>query len=444
MFATVIIEQPATNKLAIPRDSVVRINDHFFVYVAAGTRPEGQQIFKRRLIQIPERLGPPQRGGSTARLPVMPPEPEAIAVLAGLAEGEQVLVESARRGPDAATVVLSAEQANGRISSVVVEQQDVPHAITIGGRLTFDDSKVTHVFPPVSGRITRLLAGFGDHVKKGAPLAIILSPDLGSAFSDELKAKADLIAAQHEWKRQREMYAAKASAERDMEAAEDNYGKAKAEYERAKQKTRMLRGGPVDSHSQEFVLRSPIEGDVIARTANPGLEVQGQYSGGGNVVELFTIGKIDRLWLLGDAYEMDLPFLKTGAGLELTVSAYPGRTFRGNVDWISDTLDPVMRTAKVRCVLPNSDGVLRPEMYGVVRIAAPAGRVVAVPREAVLRVGDETVVFVEQEHLADGRVSFRGRRVITGPASGGMVPVLDGLTAGERVATRGSIFLLGT
>ncbi|HTT72000.1 MAG TPA: efflux RND transporter periplasmic adaptor subunit, partial [Anaeromyxobacteraceae bacterium] len=174
------------------------------------------------------------------------------------------------------------------------------------------------------------------------------------------------------------------------------------------------------------------------------LQVQGQYAGAGNPVELFTVGRIDPLWLLGDVYEVDLPYLKIGAEVTLQVSAYPGQVFRGRVDWISDTLDPVLRTAKVRCLLSNPEGLLRPEMYGVASIAAPQRRAVEVPREAVLRRGDETVVFVEGPPAADGRVTFLRRRVVANEQlSGRLVPVLSGLAAGERVATRGAIFLLG-
>ncbi|HTP26828.1 MAG TPA: efflux RND transporter periplasmic adaptor subunit [Anaeromyxobacteraceae bacterium] len=444
MYATVVIQRPPVRQLAIPRQAVVRIGDHPFVYVAAGSRPDGRRVFKRRPVQLVEPL-PPAANGPESHLPVDPGEPDELAILGNLSEGEKILAETTRGGVHAAgDISLAPEQAKSKVVTVAVEQRDVPQAITVGGHLTFDDLRVTHVFSPVGGRITRLVAKPGDHVRKGAPLAIVLSPDLGTAFSDELKARADLIAAEHELKRQREMYALKASAQRDVETAQDNRDRARAEYERAEQKTRLLRAGALGTVSQEFVLRSPIEGDVIARMASPGLEVQGQYSGASNSVELFTIGDIDRLWLLGDLYEVDLPYVRPGAELNLEVPAYPGRKFRGRVDWISDTLDPVMRTAKMRCILANPQGSLRPEMYGVVTIAAPVRHVVSVPREALLRQGDETVVFVEQAHEASGPVQFRRRKVIANEQlPGDFVPVLAGLTPGERVATRGSIFFLG-
>ena len=446
MYATVLIERPTVEKLAIPREAIVRIDEHPFVYVETGTRPDGRTVFKRRQVEVPNNSARLDRSNTGGQLPVDPSITGPVPVLSGLGEGEKVLVESARTAaPESlSSVSLSTKEAISKVDTALVEQLDVPHAITVGGRLTFDDLLVTHIFSPVNGRITKLLAAPGDHLKKGAPLATILSPDVGSAFSDELKARADLVAAEHEVKRQREMYVEKASSQRDLEAAEDNYGKAKAEYDRAAQKSQLLRQGAIDAVSQEYLLRSPIEGDVVARMANPGLEVQGQYSGAGNVVELFTVGKIDRLWLIGDVYEADLPYIKTGAELNVQVSAYPARTFRGTVDWVSDTVDPVMRTAKVRCVLDNSDGLLRPEMYGVVQIAAPVRQALTVPRDAVLRDGDETVVFVQQPPGDGGSVTFARRRVVTNEHfPGDTVPVLSGLKAGERVATTGSIFLLG-
>lgn len=449
MLATVAIERPQAPRLAVPRGAVVRIGDQSFVYVADGARPDGRQVFKRRHVRTPDRAGPPHRASQPASevfLPAGGHEPDGIPVLEGLAEGEKVLVDQAgprvHGGEDA---VLSREQlALGKVSTVLAEERDVPDAVAVGGRLAFDDLRVAHVFSPVNGRIVELLAAPGQRVAKGAPLAQILSPDLGTAFADELKAKADLTAARHEVVRQRELFAVHASAQKDLEAAEDNFGKAEAEYQRAEQKTRLLRAGALDSVSQRFVLRSPMDGLVVARLANPGLEVQGAYAGGGNLQELFTVGRIDDVWLLGDVYESDLPYVRPQAAVELTLPAYPGRTFHGTVDWVSDTLDPVLRTAKVRCVLANPDGLLRPEMYGVARIAAPTRHAVTVPRDALLRLGEETQVFVQGEPDADGRVPFRRRRVVADEQlPGDLVPVLAGLRAGERVASSGSIFLVG-
>ena len=403
--------------------------------------PGGRQVFRLRPAEVSGSPGGPRREAE-ARLPVEPPESEVVAVRSGLAEGERVLLEVARpRSDGAARVVLPAAQVASRPSTVAAAGREVPYTVTVGGRLAFDDRRVTHVFSPLGGRIAEILAAPGEHVRKGAPLAVLISPDLGSAFSDELKAKADQVAAERQ--RQEEMHELKASSDHDLEAAED-LDRARAEYDRAEDGTRLLREGAQGAASQRFLPRSPIAGDVIARLANPGLEAQGPYSGAGNTLELLAVGKIDPLSLLGDVCEDDLPCLKLGAELTLRVAAHPGGTFRGRVHGIADAPDPVLRTVEARCVLGNAEGLLRPEMYGAAGIAAPLRRAVAVPPEAFVRLGDETVVVVEGPSQGEGVAPFERRRVVVNEQlAGDHVPVLQGLGEGERVATRGAIFLLG-
>ncbi len=156
------------------------------------------------------------------------------------------------------------------------------------------------------------------------------------------------------------------------------------------------------------------------------------------------MGNTDRLWVMADAYEVDLPRVHEGDPVAIQVAAYPGRTFEGKIDWISDVLDPQLRTARVRCEVENGDHLLKPEMYESVTIRVPGRRVLAVPRGALLRVGDGTVVFVEKGAAADGRRVFEQRRVTADEArAGGLVPVSGALAPGERVVIRGAIFVLG-
>jgi|GEM_PF-265866 len=455
MFANLTIERPAIQRLLVSRAAITRINDQAFVYVeAADKAKDGKLVFERRHLEIPLHDGVPQRSAGPKlenRLDGSARHPEAMQVISGLSAGERILIDLRQpvRAESEDATVSDQQLRQGKIALATAEERDFSEALTVGGRLTFDDLRVAHLFPPVNGRITRVLAAPGDRVRRGDPLALILSSDLGLALSDARKAQADRIQAQHEVERQREMYAVHASAQRDLEAAEGNFRKAKAEEERAQQKTRLFQREQAGS-GDEYVLRSPIDGEVISRTANPGTEVQGAYSGSGGVVELFTVGSIDDLWLLGDVYESDLPYLKLGAEVTLQLPddpsqpAHGGAIFTGRVDWISDTLDPIQRTAKVRCVLKNQRRLLRPEMYQVVNIAAPVRRALTIPRVALLRLGDETAVFVEGGTGKDGQVSFKRRAVLADEQlPGDVVPVLSGLKAGERVAAQGAIFLVG-
>jgi cobalt-zinc-cadmium efflux system membrane fusion protein len=429
MYGTVAITTEALSALAVPREAIVDINDQAFLYVEDGRRPDGQRIFKQRLVRVSE---------DRSR--------ELVPVRDGLRPGEVVVIQGAisRQQPND-EAWLTAEQFNSAgIKVAVLSEQDFDESVIVGGRIAFSDNRVSHVFSPVTGRVTKVMGQPGQRMKKGDPLALILSPDVGSVVSDLAKAQADLTAAQHEYRRQKELYEAHASAQRDYEAAEDNFQKAQAELERAQEKSRLFRTSDVDVHTQEYLLRSPIDGLVVARNVNPGLEIQGQYSGASNPVELFTVGELDELWLLGDVYETDLPSIRPGARVKVSLADYPGTVFEGKVDWVADVMDPAMRTVKVRCTLQNPERILRPEMYEAVAISAPRKHGLAVPREAVLRVGDEQYVFVAQGANPQGKLIFRQRRVtVNGETTGSLLPVVSGLKAGESVAVDNSIFLLG-
>jgi cobalt-zinc-cadmium efflux system membrane fusion protein len=330
------------------------------------------------------------------------------------------------------------KDANIRVETVT--DQDVDNTILTSGRVALDDLRSAHVFSPVTGRVVKISAQLGQHVRKGDVLAVIESPDIGSAVSDVHKAEADVIAAEHDLKRKKQLYEEKAGSAADLEASEDNWRKAKAEIERARQKQVLLRVGNVDAVTQSYTLTSPIDGEVLLRNINPGIEVQGQYSGGANQ-ELFTIGEVDKVWLLGDLYEMDLARVHVGATATVSVVAYPDKVFKGKVDWVSGTLDPSTRTAKVRCTFDNPDKVLRPEMYATVEISVDQRRALAIPRNAVLHYGDYRVAFVE---LGEENGSVRFHRVpvdLDEGESGPLLVVRHGLERGQSVVVNGAILL---
>jgi cobalt-zinc-cadmium efflux system membrane fusion protein len=315
--------------------------------------------------------------------------------------------------------------------------------VVTSGRVTFDDLKVAHVMSPVTGRVSRIEAQPGQRVKKGDTLAVIESPDVGSAFSDVEKAHADFVSAEKDYNRQKELFDVHAGSQRDLEASQGNYAKTKAELQRASRKAQLLRAGGANLGGQSYTLRAPIGGEVIARNVNPGAEVQGQYTGG-TVLELFTIGELDTVWVMADVFEMDLGRVKQGTECLVKVVAYPGRVFKGIADWVSDTLDPATRTAKVRCKLDNPDRALKPEMYATAALAVDQQRTLALPRSAILHLGDQTMVFIELGKAADGRVRFERRPVSVNEELGGdYLPVIRGIAAGEKVVTTGSILLSG-
>jgi len=324
-----------------------------------------------------------------------------------------------------------------------LEPQPVGGVVVASGRVTFDDLHVAHVLSPVTGRVVKIEAQPGQRVKKGDALAQIESPDVAAAFSDLAKAQADFGAAEKEANRQKDLFDVHAGSQRDLESAQSNFSKARAELDRARKKTRILRGSSSNRSNQMYTLRTPIDGEVIARNMNPGAEVQGQYTGG-TVLELFTVGELDSVWVLGDVFEMDLGRVKAGTACLATVVSYPGRIFRGRADWVSDTLDPATHTSKVRCKIANPDRALKPEMYATVLLPVDREVALAIPRSALLRLGDQTVVFVEIGKTPDGRLRFERRPVVVNEELGNeFLPVLRNLAKDERIVVSGAILLSG-
>lgn len=337
--------------------------------------------------------------------------------------------------------------AEQKIQIAPVEEQDVDDTVLASGKVTFDDSRVSHVYSPVTGKVVKISANLGDVVKKGQELAVLDSPDISLASSDVGKAQADLTAAQHDFERQKDLYQQHAASQKDFEQSEDSFQKAKAEYDRAQAKSSLFAaggGGVGGVVSQGYALRAPIDGTVIARNVSPGVEVQGQYAGGA-AVELFTVGEVDKVWIVADVFEMDVARVHVGQKATVHVQAFADKTFEGTIDYVSGTLDPQTRTAKVRCTFDNKDNLLKPEMYATVAISVDQRKALAIPRPAVLRLGDQTVVFVELDGAApNGKHRFERLPVQVDEQEGShWLPVQHGLNQGDKLVVSGAILIAG-
>ena len=365
----------------------------------------------------------------------------AAALVLLLAAGCKREERSEPRPPPGEAWLSPQQMQAGQVALATVVEQPVGSEIAAPGRIAFADSHVAHVFSPVSGRVTRIQAQLGDRVRKGAPLLTLDSADVGMAAADVGKAEADLQAAERELRRQRELVEAHAGAQRDLDAAQAARDRAAAELARARQRARLFRLG-TDRVSQTVTLRSPIDGEVVARAVAPGMEIAGQSSGGTSP-ELFTVGDLDEVWAIADVFEMDLSRVRRNASAGVKVVAYPDRVFAGHVDWISPVLDPQTRSARVRVSLRNSGHELLPEMYATLSISTPPQTALAVPRTALLHIGDQTVVLVRTGRTENGLLRFQQRRVQVASDDADPVVVISGLTAGEEVVVSGALLLSG-
>jgi len=216
-----------------------------------------------------------------------------------------------------------------------------------------------------------------------------------------------------------------ALAEKDLQQADDIEEKAKLDVQNAEQRVRLLGGDP--AHPSSLIeLRAPVSGTIVEQNVS-GFEGIKSLD---NSPNLFTIADLTQVWLLCDVYENDLGEVRLGDTAEIRLNAYPDRTYHGKVADMSRVLDPATRSAKVRIVLPNGDGSLRPGMFAVAmfRSRQPQSRVV-VPSTAIIRLQDKDWAFRK-----DGAQQFRRVEVHTlGGIADGMQPIQDGLKAGEQV-----------
>jgi cobalt-zinc-cadmium efflux system membrane fusion protein len=316
----------------------------------------------------------------------------------------------------------------------VAAEHDVNDLVVTPARVAFDENRVTHIFTPVAGQIRAVYGRLGEHVAKGFTLAVIASPDVGQATSDLHKARADLIAAEHVYERRREEWPSRATTLADLEMAQDNLRTAQAEEERAARKVALLRAG--EAVSQMYDVKSPIAGSVLARSINPGLQVQGIYNGGTSP-ELFTVGDLEEVWVFSALFEQQFARVHLGARAGLSVIGVD-RPFDGFVDWVSGSLDPQTRTATLRCVIENRGGWLKPEMLGTLTVSASPLRALAIPREAIVHLGGTALVFLDRGLAPDARERFERVPVrVDEDGTGYYVPVFEGVLPGDRVVTRG-------
>jgi cobalt-zinc-cadmium efflux system membrane fusion protein len=305
-------------------------------------------------------------------------------------------------------------------------------------RIVFDEDHVAHVFSPVTGRVRAIYAQLGQSVKKGDPLAVLSSPDLGTAASEAAKATSNLMLARHELARQKDLYAEQAAPRRDLETAQCNFEQAKAEATRTRDKMTLLGAHhAADTKEHHFTLTAPIDGNIVARQINPGAEVVGQYSGGATQ-ELFTVGSQEAVWAISDIYEQDVGRIELGATVEVRSLAFPDSPLPGKIDWIADSLDPVLRTLSVRSTLANPSHQLKAQMFATMIIHAKPRRALAVPRRALLRFGHNILVM----GVNASNSAFVRRPVEVDDAGNGLyVPVLRGLHVGDPYVSEGALLV---
>jgi membrane fusion protein, heavy metal efflux system len=306
-----------------------------------------------------------------------------------------------------------------------VELRSLPDVLRANGSVTPDVSRTIRVTSLGSGRVVDLQARLGDKVSKGQVLLRISSPDLATAMADYQKAQADEILSRKTLERAQLLSSRGALAEKDLQLAEDAEDKAKIDLHTAEQRVHIL-GGDTAQPGPLIELRAPVSGTIVEQNVS-GFEGVKSLD---NSPNLFTIADLSMVWILCDVYENDLGIVGVGDAAEMRLNAYPDRIFGGVVQDISRVLDPNTRSAKVRVVLRNPDGALRPGMFAVATFRSRRSRPrLVVPGAAIMRLQDRDWVFRKEGDRRFRRVEVHA----LGEAGAGLVQVQDGLKPGDQI-----------
>jgi cobalt-zinc-cadmium efflux system membrane fusion protein len=335
-----------------------------------------------------------------------------------------------------------------------VEQQGFRTEHVTEGKIAVDEDRSTPIFSPYAGRVTKLLARPGDNITAGQPLFTIEATDMVQAQNDFIsaisglnKARSQLNLAQIVEKRNKELYEGKAVAlkewqqsQNDLTSAQNDMRSAEVALEAARNRLRIL-GRTEDEItafqekgriSAETPIHAPISGTIVQRKVGPG-----QYVNAGASDPVFVIGDLSTVWLTAYVRESDSANVRVGQSIQFTVLAYPDRVFSAKLSYVATAFDATSRRLLVRATIDNADRVLKPEMYANVSIFTQedlAG--VAVPREALIFEGSSVRVWVAHE---DRTIELRPIKV--GLVNGRVIQAVEGIKAGERVVTRGSLFI---
>jgi cobalt-zinc-cadmium efflux system membrane fusion protein len=323
-----------------------------------------------------------------------------------------------------------------RITTRDVESRTGSDLVMLLGELAVDQRAYAEVGTPVAARVTRLPVNAGDAVRSGQTLAELTSPELARERAEYLSASARLKLAEAALERKRGLAAEKIAPLREVQEAESAAGEARGALRASRASIAAFGVDPPtddgdDATSSVFVLRSPVSGSVIERTAVIGQMLDPS-------APAFRIGNLSTLWLNVHAFERDAVRIRQGVTARLSFPALPGQDFAGAVTMVGRHVERESRTVPVRIDVKNRDNLLRPGMSATATL--PVGEsgaaILTVPVASVQRVRNEWCVFLPKDAN-----HFEIRRIGRGRDLGGEVEVLSGLRAGESIVVDGAFLL---
>jgi cobalt-zinc-cadmium efflux system membrane fusion protein len=320
------------------------------------------------------------------------------------------------------------------LSFAIIQAQPmgISHVVA-PARVVWNEDRTQRVMAPFAGRVARIVVDMGQEVKPGTLLAEIASPEFGVAQAETTRAQADVNVAQKNLERQKDLFELGIVAKKELEQAQADAIRAKAELDRANAKTALY--GGAKSVDQQLALRSEMRGLVVERNINPGQEVKPESASPTNPA-LFLISDPYEMWLQIDAREEFLNDIKQGQWVQFKANGLSDQVFKAKVVASSDFIDPVSRVIKMRALVSNPQRLLKAEMLGSIQFDRSFISGVLVPAKAVFLKGAQHWVFVETAPSV-----FEPREVAVMPLSPQQVVITKGLQPGQSFVSDNVLLL---
>ncbi|MBX2913857.1 MAG: efflux RND transporter periplasmic adaptor subunit [Cyclobacteriaceae bacterium] len=307
-------------------------------------------------------------------------------------------------------------------------EQPVQNEIRLFGKITVDNNKMARVNSIVGGSVIAVNAELGDYVKQGEILATIRSSEVAEFQRQLLDAQSDVAVAEKTLQVTRELFEGKLNSERDVNAAEKELVKAKAELARINEVYAIynLRNGST------YNIMAPINGFVLEKNIFPNEQLRGDVS-----ESLFSIAEIDEVWALANVSESDISKIQIGYDAEVRTLGFPDKLYKGKIDKIFNAIDPETKAMKVRVRIPNDNFQLKPEMMATVNVFFTENKkLMAVPSSSIIFDKSKNWVMVFKD-----RQNIDTRQVEVYKQLGTTTYLTSGLTAGEKVISKNGLFV---
>lgn len=312
-----------------------------------------------------------------------------------------------------------------------VKNTNIDDELVLSGEIGFDENKVVKVFPFSSGQVLEVNVSLGDKVRQGQTLAVIKSAEIVGNYSDLSAAEHDESIAKRQMDNEESLFKNGIASEREYSEAKLNFEKAAALVNKLKEQIAINGRGNTNANGT-YTIKAPREGYIVEKKINPG-----SYIRQDNTENLFTISDLKNVWVWANVYEIDISKIKLGYLATVNTLAYPDKTFTGEVDKISDVLDPQTKVMRIRVNLPNVGGLLKPEMFANVKVMNKEGRkAVSIPSSALVFSNSKNFVVIY-----NGRCDLRVQEVSLLKNINGISYISSGLQLGDKVISENAILL---